>query len=386
MCAVRATAIPASLSAVAGGVKFRDACFDDYEQIAAVQQRNHLETKPFHEWEHLWSGNPEREKNPSKPIGFVVEASGGKVVGYTGLIPLSYHFQGRDFAAATGWGMSVDAPYRGHTLALIRRVVSPQAAEFLVDASAKPSVARILDRFLVHRGVGGRIPAGNWNTAAFWITNYRGFLKSALRARGLPSALSEPAACAMWMRDNWKGTAAWIRAGDERVQQGPDFDERFDQLWDELKLAYPNRWLATRSRKVLQWHFRFALAANRLWILTIGDNSRILAYALFRRQDNPQFGLTRVRLIDFQAVNGDHSQLVPMLAWALRRCREEGIHMLEAYGFRPDKQHIIDALAPHRRALPAWGFFYAAFEQGLKRQLQIPDVWDPSHFDGDESL
>jgi hypothetical protein len=170
------------------------------------------------------------------------------------------------------------------------------------------------------------------------------------------------------------------------VQLCPSFDERFDQFWEELKRTYPNRLLATRSREVLQWHFKYALAANKLWILTISDKSRILACGIFRRQDNPRLNLTRIRLIDFQTVNSDNQLMTQMLAWALRRCQQDGIHMLEAYGFRPDKQRVIESLAPHRRPLPAWCFFYATFNKALKQKLQSPEVWDPSHFDGDESL
>ncbi|MBZ5570818.1 MAG: hypothetical protein LAO09_02935 [Acidobacteriia bacterium] len=366
--------------------KVRDARFEDYEQIAALQERNGLASKPREEWEHLWTHNPEYRKVPNLPIGFVIEDAKGEVVGYTALIQLSYQFEGREVSATSGWGMAVDPPYRGLTNALIRRVVSPEASEFQVDASAKPNVARILDVVLVRRKVGGRIPAGDWDNASFWITNYRGFLRSAIKAKGLPGMLSYPAAGAMWLRDSLRGANSWAKRGQGHVEPCNGFDGRFDQFWEELKRAYPNRYLATRSREVLQWHFHYALAANKLWILTVGHGSRILAYSVFRRQDNPQLNLTRVRLIDFQVINGDNQLLVPMLAWALRKCQQEGIHMLEAYGFRSDKQNVIESLAPHRRPLPAWCFFYATHNKALKQKLENPDVWDPSHFDGDESL
>ncbi len=106
-------------------------------------------------------------------------------------------------------------------------------------------------------------------------------------------------------------------------------------FWEELKRARPERLLATRSLEVLQWHFHFALAEKRLWILTMQESSRIVAYAIFLRHDNPAFHLKRVRLVDFQALNENAPVLGPMLLWALSRCRQEGIHMLEAYGFRP---------------------------------------------------
>ena len=120
-----------------------------------------------------------------------------------------------------------------------------------------------------------------------------------------------------------------------QVEMCPSFDERFGVFWEELKRAHPERLLATRSLEVLQWHFHFALAEKRLWILTMQDRARILAYAIFLRHDNPAFNLKRVRLVDFQALNENTQLLGPMLLWALSRCRQEGVHMLEAYGFRP---------------------------------------------------
>ena len=112
----------------------------------------------------------------------------------------------------------------------------------------------------------------------------------------------------------------------------------------------------------------------------------MLAYAIFCRGDNPQIHLKRMCLIDFQSLNGDHEVLVPMLSWALRKCKEERIHMLEAFGFRPDKQCVIDRVAPYRRQLRAWAYFYRPVNQALHEQLQDVDVWDPSQFDGDASL
>lgn len=367
-------------------VKLREATFDDYEQICALQKRNGLECKPRQEWEHLWKNNPEYREYAHWPIGYVAENSERVIVGYTAWIPLSYHFEGRKVTAGSGWGMAVDEPYRGHTIFLMRRALNPRTSEFQVDASAKPNVSRIMDRILIRLNVGGRIPAGDWDNASFWITNYQGFLNSAVKARGWPSLLAYPARAAMWIRDQLRGSTSWATCNVDKVQVCSGFDERFDRFWEELKQAYPRRFLATRSREVLEWHFRYGLAAKKIWVVTINDQSRILAYGIFRRQDNPHLGLKRIRLIDFQAVNGDHQTMVPMLAWAFDRCRQEEIHILEAYGFRSDKQSVIESLRPHRRRLPAWSFFYSSFNQTLKKQLQNPEVWDPSHYDGDESL
>jgi hypothetical protein len=137
---------------------------------------------------------------------------------------------------------------------------------------------------------------------------------------------------------------------------------------------------------VLNWHFKFSLARNKTWVVTHEANSRVLAYAIFQRKDYPEVNLKRMRLIDFQALPESGDVLAPTLAWGARVCRERGIHMLEAFGFRPGKQRVIDRLAPHRRKLAAWSYFHKISSAALQDELRSLDVWDPSHFDGDASL
>jgi hypothetical protein len=60
--------------------------------------------------------------------------------------------------------------------------------------------------------------------------------------------------------------------------------------------------------------------------------------------------------------------------------------MFEVCGLRPEKQVVINKLAPHLRQLPSWLYFYKARSSDLEKELQNPDVWDPSQFDGDASL
>jgi hypothetical protein len=60
--------------------------------------------------------------------------------------------------------------------------------------------------------------------------------------------------------------------------------------------------------------------------------------------------------------------------------------MLEAFGFRSDKQRAIDLLAPHRRKLSSWSYFHKISYPALQHELRDLQVWDPSQFDGDASL
>lgn len=356
-----------------------EATLADYEPIAALLSRNGLEVKPREEWEHLWINNPVLKKLPNCPIGWVVR-NGAETVGFLGCIPVSYCFKGREIIGASFHSFCLDASHRGHGLLLLNRLLECDAAvEYLVGSTANASSSKVLERSGIPR-----VPTGDWENSAYWITNYAGFLESALAKRSWSKFLAYPGATVLALRDQFaKGRGPRQR---HELHTCSGFDQRFAVFWEELKHAYPDRFLATRSREVLDWHFKFALKQDRAWIVTQEDGARIVAYAVFYRHDNPEINLKRIRLVDFQTLHGDRSVLVSILALGLRRCRDEGIHMLEAVGFRPDKQCVIDSVAPHRRQLPGWLYYYRTRNQALHQELQDPNVWEPSQFDGDASL
>ena len=165
-----------------------------------------------------------------------------------------------------------------------------------------------------------------------------------------------------------------------------EVDDRFDRFWKELRKLNAHLLMGVRTREALEWHFKYALRDNKAWIVTAGKGSGFNAYAVFRRYDNPRFGLQRMRLVDFQTLDGNMACLVPMLAWALRRCRREGIDMLESIGFSGEKWSIVSDCAPYKRKLPSWLYFCKVRDERLARKLANPTVWDPSQFDGDASL
>ena len=359
--------------------EIREATFADYEQIASLTTRNGLGMKNRQEWERLWAGNPVYKKVPNWPIGWVVE-NGVGIVGFLGNIPISSHWKGREIVGASLHGFCMDTSHRGHGLLLLDRLQNSESpVQYVIGSTANVGSSKVLDR----AGI-ARVPAGDWENAAFWITNYRGFLKSVFAKKQWPTPLSFPASAALAIRDkllkrSWPQQRHQFRVCTE-------FDERFDAFWQELQRTYPHRFLSNRSRDVLEWHFKNSLAQNRTWVVAYEKDSRILACAIFQRCDSDELNLKRIRLIDFQMLDGDSEVLVSALAWALRRCQEEDIHMLEACGFRPEKQSVINRLAPHLRRLPSWLYYYKARRGELEKILQNPDVWDPSQFDGDATL
>ena len=169
--------------------------------------------------------------------------------------------------------------------------------------------------------------------------------------------------------------------GNLAVWQEMSFDERFDAFRDEPRERKRGELLAVRSREALNWHFHGALAKRRLWILTVQERGQIAAYSIFRRTDRRRHGLTRMRVVDYQSLSDEREPPMAMLAWALRLCREEGIHILEDLGCC-----MQGISAPNHRQLASWTSYYKTSDPELANRLSRPYAWQPSLFDGDSTL
>jgi hypothetical protein len=362
--------------------KIRETRVEDYPQIAALHRRNDLAIRPFHEWIALWEGNPARHQRAGHfPLGWVLQAEHGNIVGSIGNVPLAYEFQGRSLRAATAYAWVVDEAYRGYSILILNRFLKQSGVDLFVFTSVSEKAEPIYsDGFQLTR-----IPVGSWNKSAFWITNYRGFAASALYRKMVPLAnsLSYPASAGLAL---WDGIvkSSDPEPGGYDIQVCSCFDHRFDDFWQQLCQRNPHRLLAGRSRETLEWHFQHARASTT--VLAISKRSRMVGYAVFGRQDNEALGLKRVRLVDFQALNGCGAAVKDALAWMLRRCRQERIHVLEVIGSWLDRPDLPTIAAPHQRTLPSWLYYYKAIDPSLEQALKYREAWVPSSFDGDASL
>jgi hypothetical protein len=362
--------------------KLREASCGDYEQIAALESRYGLATGSFERWHHIWLSNPAyRDLQQRWTIGWVIEDEKGQIVASIGNIPLSYELAGRRILAVSGRSWVADLPYRSQALSLLDRVINQPNVDLYLNNTVNSNSANAVSVFDC-----SRVPVGLWDDSAFWITNYQGFVERLLAAKtyGLAKPLSYPFSAAAFLKDRL--TTKGLRAGDVEVKFVGVFDERFEDFWANLKRMNPHLLLAVRTREVLEWHFKGALLDSRLWIATVVDNTRLAAYAIFVRQDSSAFGLTRIRLADFQSLDGSTALLEPLLCWALRKCRNEGIHILQIVGHWLEKGELIETVAPHRRKLDAWRFIYRANNPSLAATLRDPRTWAPSLFDGDATL
>lgn len=364
------------------GPRLRAASFEDHEQIDRLGSRHGLKAKSYEEWSNLWLGNPlYREVQAGWSIGWVLEDEAGRIVGSVGNIPVSYEFQGRRILAASSHSWVAEPEYRSAALLLLDHLIDQRGVDLFVSTTVSA-----LSTPGVNALECSRVPVGVWDESAFWITRYRGFVESFLTLRNyrLAKPLSYPLSTAAFLKDRLT-RKAW-GAGDVEVTPCPGFDDRFDEFWAALKGRNPHLLLAVRTREVLEWHYKSLLASGRLWIATVVDGPRLVAYAVFDRSDKPQVGLKRVRLLDFQSLDGGTALLLPLLSWALSKCRDEGIHVLEHFGRWLERGELLDTLAPHRRRLPSWIWVYRANDPGLAECLRDRRVWAPSLYDGDASL
>jgi hypothetical protein len=235
-----------------------------------------------------------------------------------------------------------------------------------------------------------RVPLGDWQAAAFWVTAYRGFARTALLMKDVPMAglLSFPAAAALRLKDAWKSKSLPALAASVEVAEIDTFDSRFDLFWEELAGQNPQKLLAVRDRQTLAWHFAIPMRKRHVWIVTASREGLLRAYCILKREDQPagMQGLTRMRLVDFQSLEPSEDLLPGLLRAALRRCAAEGIHVLEHMGCNLPKMRSFDNFAPHWRKLQTWKYYFKASDPALDTELRNPEFWDPSTYDGDATI
>lgn len=361
----------------------RPASFDDYEQIAAVEEGNGLSSKSREEWLHLWQNNPAYQQLPDWPIGWVLEDGEGSIVGSLLNIPCLYRFDGRTYVGGFGRGWAVDVRYRAYSLLLIVRQLQQPNVDLRLTSTASPKTSALLAK----QGW-SRVPVGEWDRSVLWVTSYSQTVRRYLAAKtpGLVSALAGSLLYVpLLVKDMISARPRRIKTGSE-LSWGTGFDGRFDQFWAELEKQNSHVLLATRDRQTLRWHFKYALEQERIWILTACDGPRLLAYAILERRDAQALDLTRMLLVDFQTVVSDQNLAAAMISFVLERCRREGIQVLENIGCWLEKEQPRVPRAPHRREMGNWTYLYQAANPGLANALKRADTWRPTQYDADASL
>lgn len=362
-----------------------EACLDDYNGIMALFKRHDIPRKKYAEWKHLWQGNPIlKEENKSWPQGWVLKDS-GKIVGYLGNIPLEYFFQGKRLIAAAAHVWVVDEAFRQYSVLLINNYFRQEKADFLINTTGGNPVTRKI--FLAYKA--RKIPALLYDQAQFSILDYPAFIKSVLMKKGIKfwrkfCFFTAPLSFFIRIGVRVRNIAQYVGDIGCKAKKCDQIDDQFDEFWQELS-KQKKRLFCTRDSAWIRWRYKYALADSKVWIYTIEDNCQMIAYAIFMRDDKPELELKRVRLVDLQMIEETPSLVFKLLAAAERRCRKEGVHMLESVGFLPVKRQSISRWLPHKRDIQVWPF-YKTDNTSLDNEFQDLDVWDPCLYDGDGSF
>lgn len=359
----------------------RAARFEDYEQIVRLESTLHPVTLPFDEWRAIWVENPLWPRlRDSWPIGWVLESASGEIVGCMGNIPLEYHFRGEQLMVASGRAWVISPTHRafGSAVRLLKEHFGQPTVDLVLDTSVSAEAVERCGH------LSNKIPAGDWESVAFFITNHRAVAARVLKKMKVPLAgvLSPPAAIGLRLKDA-VFAKQFARHPQFDIEEAAGFDSRFDDFWAELLQQKSQIVLSARDSATMSWHYASPLRKKRLWIYTASRNGKIRAYAIFERKD---FGdeLHRMRLVDFQTIE-DVDLLSDILAIALRRCVAEGVCVLDKSGIGLASMRIFDESTPYRRKQP-WPFWYRTTNPSLVQDLRNPDHWEPTEYDGDVSL
>lgn len=362
--------------------RLRPASFDDYAEILRLESAHAMETMTSADWRRLYLESPLWPRlDRDWPIGWVLEDATGRIVGSLGNLPSLYMFQGRELLCANGRSWVVDPAYRAFSLMLMDEYFSQSGLDLFINTTVGPTAEPMI------ASLSTRIPLGDFQTSAYWAAKYRGLARRAwhkLRVP-LPGLWAWPTAAALRLKDAFFLKQLPPAPATYAIEFADGFDARFNAFWPELLHQNSDKLLAVRDAQMLTWHYSTPLRLRNMWVVTASRAGLLRAYCVAKRQD--KLGqLDRMRLIEFQSIEPDEPLLSGLVRVVLERMRAEGLDLLEHVGCGLPKMAAVDRYAPYRRKLPSWQYFYRATDPALARQLQRPEAWDPSMYDGDASF
>jgi hypothetical protein len=361
----------------------REITFDDFAVVREVACRNGLGSPTYTtaNWLRLWNDSPFCFSD-SPPLGWVLETRSQGIVGTLINTPRMYVYNDEPVRAAVAGCWAVDPPGRFASILLIERFVSQKGGDLFFRTTASSRAAAVFKAFGWQE-----TPAPSYKSVLFWITRYTEFAGALLRKALWPEVpgLRHAAGMVLFGRD----MARRPRVRYQRVETCTlsRFDERFDALWEVLRLR-PNRLLAVRTRDALAWQFGPSLENGNAAVIAVPEGGGLAGYLIMKRQDQEQVGLRRFGVVDIQVARDEPDLILSMMAAALEHAAHSGVDVVEAVGFNKWKRDLLERLNPHHRTYPSCPYLYKARSDltTLRAALAHTDAWDPSQIDGDASL
>jgi hypothetical protein len=361
--------------------RLREAEFADYPKIYELESTFFDDSLPPAARRGLFEDNPLWPRlRDTWPIGWVLEDGDGRIVGSVNNIPSAYRFEGEELICGNGHCWAVLDQYRSYAAMLMDEYFLQDGTDLIVSAKVGADAAPVWSAY-AHR-----VPVGDWASAAYAITRYPGFARSALGRKHVPLAwaLALPVAAGLRLKD--ATTRRTLPDGPPSVEFGEldGFDTRFDAFWRELSARNPHLLLGVRDAAAQRWHYAVPRRAGRVWVLGAERAGLLRAYCVLKQHLRPG-GVRSMKLIDYQTLDDDTDLLPGLLRLAMRRSAAENCHFLEHHGCGLPKMAAFDTFAAYRATKPTWSFYYRADDPALEGRLADPAVWDPSEYDGDSS-
>jgi hypothetical protein len=336
-------------------------------------------------WHRLWIDNPALQVEGSSPTrGWVLEDS-ERMVGFFGNIPLLYDYGGSPIIAADASQWGVEKRYRDETPRLAEAYFTQKnAALLLVTTGIKPT-GRIFTRYGALP-----VPQPGCDQVLHWVIDPRGYIEAGLMKKGINKTVSAmaaftgaPIARAAIMLSGHCPSGLPKNIDQVRVDQ---IEDEFDGLWlrkrDEVDCL-----MASRTSESLRWHFGTKCMFQRTRLLVSRCHEGLAGYATIMRDDAPNIGLKRLKIIDLFVAGNDEAVIDRLLAAAFEAAHADGCHVLELTSLPSALRHyIISNHHPFSRQMATWPAFYKTMRDDLDAPLRDEKSWYLTAYDGDTAL
>src|SRR5208283_107979 len=368
-------------------VSVREAQFSDFDRVCALNLRLGQGPDSLENWDRLWVQNPAiQEGSSAARIGWVLEATGGEIVGFLGSVPLTYELNGRTLRTAATCRFAVETAYRAFSHLLVVSFFRQKDIDFFLNTTATPAAAQIVKALRALP-----VPQADYGRVLFWILNRREFSAAVLRKMGVwsPVVASVSLLCGLGLRANdlvrqsrWQDLPTGFSITESVVD---DLGTEFESLLSEKRKEKPLLW-AKRTPETMKWHFNPPRNRRVTKVLNCRADNTLVGYMIVRVDPEGVKGLRRALVADLQVKKDDPTVLGYLLRAALSSAKEAGCDVFEIIGFPESIRRGLAQWRPYSRDYPECPFYYKAQGAELQKALAKEGVWYASPFDGDGTL
>src|SRR5208283_4362041 len=306
-------------------VSVREAQFSDFANVCALNLRLGQGPDSLENWYRLWSENPALERGVrATRIGWVLETSGGDIVGFLGSIPLSYELEGRNLRAAATCRFAVEASYRAFSHLLVVSFFRQKDVDLFLNTTATPAAAKIVKALNALP-----VPQPDYGKVLFWVLNYRRFSAEVLRKIGVWSPLVRPGSVlgALGLQTVQAIRGRGRRSGNSRISitesSVDEMGAEFERLLAEKRQEKPLLW-AKRTPEIMRWHFNPPENRRLTRVFCCRVENELAGYLIVRSDPPGSQGLRRALLADLQIKEENPAILGSLLAAGVSAAKRAG--------------------------------------------------------------